>query len=413
MKKLLLAFLLISSLVASGQQQKVIKDPAEYNAYIAALNTQDPAAKGAAMEAFVSQYPQSVMLPDALEQAMAAYQQAGNVPKVQATAKRILQISPGSVRPMAILVALGRNRATQGDQAALSETCSYAHSGLQKLDSLPKPEGMTDADFGKLRSQIAAIFDGAAGFCALQAKDYPAARDAYTKSVQIDPTNLQDIYQLSVADLEMTPLDLNGLWYCSKAIQVAQSQNNGQAVKGMVAYCKAKYRRYHGGDDGWDQLVASAAAQSALPQNFAANIKRAATPCEIAVEAAAQNDPGSLSFSDKEFILSKANCSADNKAAADKIWQSIQALEKNGEARLQIPVKVIAVSTDSIDCAISDDNQQAGKSDMHVMMEKPMVRPPAQGSMVNIIGVITNYTADPFVFTMEKGALSAAASHTN
>jgi len=56
--------------------QKVIKDPAEYNAYITALNTTDPAAKGAAMEAFVAQYPNSIVKIDALEQAMGAYQQA-------------------------------------------------------------------------------------------------------------------------------------------------------------------------------------------------------------------------------------------------------------------------------------------------------------------------------------------------
>ena len=52
--------------------QKVIKDPAEYNAYITALNTTDPAAKAAAMEAFVQQYPNSIVKIDALEQAMAA-----------------------------------------------------------------------------------------------------------------------------------------------------------------------------------------------------------------------------------------------------------------------------------------------------------------------------------------------------
>src|SRR5579884_4037750 len=56
--------------------QKVIKDPAEYNAYMAALNTTDPAAKGAAMEAFVAQYPNSIVKVDALQQAMGAYQQA-------------------------------------------------------------------------------------------------------------------------------------------------------------------------------------------------------------------------------------------------------------------------------------------------------------------------------------------------
>ena len=54
--------------------QKVIKDPAEYNAYITALNTTDPAAKGQAMEAFVAQYPNSIVKMDALEQAMGAYQ---------------------------------------------------------------------------------------------------------------------------------------------------------------------------------------------------------------------------------------------------------------------------------------------------------------------------------------------------
>ena len=72
MKKVLLTVMLAFAIVASSQQpsqpsgqtpasQKVIKDPAEYNAYITALNTPDPAAKGAAMEAFVKQYPTLIL----------------------------------------------------------------------------------------------------------------------------------------------------------------------------------------------------------------------------------------------------------------------------------------------------------------------------------------------------------------
>ena len=72
--------------------QKVIKDPAEYNAYITALNTTDPAAKGAAMEAFVAQYPNSIVKSDALQQAMGAYQQASNQQKVEQLARQILAI---------------------------------------------------------------------------------------------------------------------------------------------------------------------------------------------------------------------------------------------------------------------------------------------------------------------------------
>jgi hypothetical protein len=74
----IILFALVSSLGAYSQlavaQQKTIKDPAEYNAYIAALNINDPKQKAAAMEAFVSQYPNSVVKIDAMEQAMAAYQ---------------------------------------------------------------------------------------------------------------------------------------------------------------------------------------------------------------------------------------------------------------------------------------------------------------------------------------------------
>ena len=95
----------------SGQQQgstpasqKTIKDPAEYNAYITALNTQDPAARAAAFEAFINQYPNSVVKLDAMEQAMAAYQQASNQAKVESSARAILGTSPNNIRALAIPV---------------------------------------------------------------------------------------------------------------------------------------------------------------------------------------------------------------------------------------------------------------------------------------------------------------------
>jgi hypothetical protein len=72
-------------------------------------------------------------------------------------------------------------------------------------------------------------------------------------------------------------------------------------------------------------------------------------------------------------------------------------------------VKVIAApDTSTLEVAVSEDNQAANKSDMKVTMEKPMTKPPAVGSSINIIGVISEYTPDPFMFTMTKGALPAA-----
>jgi hypothetical protein len=45
---------------------------------------------------------------------------------------------------------------------------------------------------------------------------------------------------------------------------------------------------------------------------------------------------------------------------------------------------------------------------MRVQMEKPMTKPPAPGTSMDVIGVISDYTPDPFMFTMTKGELPVA-----
>jgi len=74
---LLMAGLLQATPVQTATQgsEKVIKDPGEYNEYMAAFNTREPAKRGEMMERFIAQYPQSVVRSDALEQAMAAFQE--------------------------------------------------------------------------------------------------------------------------------------------------------------------------------------------------------------------------------------------------------------------------------------------------------------------------------------------------
>jgi len=380
-------------------QQKTIKDPTEYNAYMAALNTQDPTQKAAAMESFIAQYPNSIVKSDALDQIMAAYTATNNQQKVEQTAKLILKDTPNNIRALAIVTAIARS---QGTAESAAEARGDAERGLQALPTWTKPDGMSQDDFEKVRNQMAGIFNGAAGFGALQAKDYAAAKNYYMKSIQVDPNNMQDVYQLSIAELEMNPMELNGLWYAAKAINLAG--NNAQAVQAISNYAKAKYKKYHGSYDGWDKIVAAAATQNA-PGPEIAQIKPAPTPCDIAVDAVTQNDPGQLSFSDWEFILSHTNCSPANKTASDKVWQAIQDKEKGGEAKLKIPVLVISATKDSIEAAITDENQQAKKADLTVALEEPVVKPPTPGSTVDIVGVITKYTPEPFMFIMEKGEL--------
>jgi tetratricopeptide (TPR) repeat protein len=260
---------------ATAPGQKVIRDPAEYNAYMAALNTKDATARAEALEVFVQHYPHSVVFTDALEQEMAAWQQAGDTGEVKKTAKRLLDADSGNVRALGIVVALDRLSAAQGDQAALSEMCLDATGGMREVPMWRKPAGMTDADFATLSKLMNDIFIGAEGFCAVEEKNYSQAKDWLRRALQIDPANVQDVYQLAVAELEMTPLDADGFWYCARAIHLAQSAAIAQDASGMTSYCKAKYTEYHGADDGWDAMVEASAAQNLLPADFAKGIKPA------------------------------------------------------------------------------------------------------------------------------------------
>jgi tetratricopeptide (TPR) repeat protein len=397
---------------ATGQQanvptsQKVIKDPAEYNAYITALNTTDPAAKGAAMEAFVAQYPNSIVKIDALEQAMGAYQQANNQQKVEQIARQILTIEPNNVRALAIVVFLERGQIK--DPATGAKARADAERGLQELPNWKNPEGVSPADYEKMKNQMANIFAGTAAFGALQQKDYANAAKYYEEALKIDPNDLGNNYQMAIALLESNPSNPLGFWYGAKALSIAQKQNP-QAFQAWSPYFLSRYKKYHGNTDDWNQRIAAAATATAPPPNFVASIPLAPTPCDLAAQAVQQNAPDALSFSDYELVLSCRDKTPANKEAADKVWAFIQTKEKNGEAKLKMPVKVVANPDPStLDVAVSDDNQAANKADMRVTMEKPMTKPPAPGANIDIIGVISEYTPDPFMFTMTKGELPAA-----
>lgn len=389
-------------------KRKVIRDPVEYNAYVTALNTKDANDRGAAMEAFVRNYPESVVKLDALEHAMAAYQRAGNTRKMQSIAKTILAVDPNNLRALAVATYLERS----GSAMDGNDTCPQARRGLQILGMWQKPEMMTEVEFRKLRADMAEIFYGASAFCALQVKDYNAAKELYSKALQMNPSNLQNVYQMGMADLEMNPLDVNGFWYVAKAISLAQAQGKTNGQESMEAYGKAKYRKYHGNEEGWEQLVSRATTQAAPPPISDLNIEKAVTPAELAVQAAEKGAP--LSVADWEFILSYRDASPANKGAAAQLWQSIQAQQQNGRQKLKLPsIKVVSASRDRIYGAVTDDNQQANHADLVVTMEKSLTQLPPVGSMISILGVIQDYTLNPFMFVLTQGELPGASPPTH
>ena len=94
--------------------KKVIQDPNEYNAYVAAVNATDPAQKAQMMESYLQTYPNSVMKEDGLEVLLKTYQQLNNKAKIKATAQHLLQIDPNNLTALAMLSYLDRAQAQAG-----------------------------------------------------------------------------------------------------------------------------------------------------------------------------------------------------------------------------------------------------------------------------------------------------------
>src|ERR1700720_2757719 len=217
MKKIVLAMLVVAAVTGSAQtapgpaqpapqqnptpspaapQKKEIKDPAEYNAYVGAVQQQDAAAKVSGLEAFLTQYPNSVMKEDALELLMGAYQQTANQTKTLETAQKVLTANPCNIRALALLAYTKRAQAeaNQNAQQNLADAGASGEKGLQCLQTATKPDGTPAADWEKLKAQTAIIFNGAAGMKYYQAKDYANAQKFLRASGDADPANLRDVY---------------------------------------------------------------------------------------------------------------------------------------------------------------------------------------------------------------------------
>jgi tetratricopeptide (TPR) repeat protein len=372
----------------SQSQAPVIKDPAEYNAYMGAVQQKDAAARISGLEAFLAQYPNSVMKVEALETLMTSYQQAGNQAKVIDVANRLLAADPDNARALVLLAY--NERAAQ----KWADAKQHAERGLQALSKMPKPEGVSDADFQKQKTQFAGVLNSVAGFSALQLKDYAAAQKYLRAAVEADPNNVENVYPLALASLTGTPTDdVNGLFFIARAANLI-SDPKGKAD--VTKFGHSKYKTYHGSDQGWNELLALTATTPLPPAGFTITKYVPPTPAEQAADLVKNKPSKEMTFAEWELVLS-----AGKPEDAEKVWSAIKGVP------LQMEGQVIKASTTELQIAASQDDIDQKRADIVLTMTGtiPPKLMPRDGSTLDFEGTPVSYTPSPFVMTMEKGAL--------
>jgi hypothetical protein len=400
----------------------VIKDPAEYNAYVAAVQSKDPAAEISGLEAFIAQYPNSVMKNQALEILMGAYQQSNNAKKTMETATKLVTADTCNVRALALLAYFDRVMAQGGDPNAkqlLIDGKKYGQQGLDCLPKFTKPDGTSPEDFKKQTDQMNSIFHAVMGISELQdAVEASQQHDAAVKSkddakaastltvkdqnytqaakdlrvaVDANPTDFSVVYPLALAYLGPTAPDYqNGIWFAARAAAVAPAANQPALEK----YARGQYVKFHAGDDGWADVLGAAKANGAQVP-----IKPAPTPAEQAHKMVQDTPPDKMDFAIWEFVLSSGE-----QADQDSVWNAIKgkAVQMNGTIISTTPTEfMIAASSDDID---------AKKADITLKFEDkvPVKLIPKDGASFDFQGEPASYTPNPFMMVMEKGQLLKA-----
>ena len=363
----------------------VIKDPAEYNAYVSAIQQTDPNAKISGLEAFLTQYPNSVMKNQALEVLMGTYQQTGNAKKTMDTATKLVAADTCNVRGLALLSYFDRVIAQGGDPNGAQLLTDGKKYGQQGLDCLPK---VTDPELLKNKVQMEGIFSAAIGIKCLQDKDYPCAVTNLRKAVDTNPADFSVVYPLALAYLGQTPPDYqNGIWFAARAAAVAPPAAQAQIEK----YAHGQYIKYRQDEEGWPDVLAAAKAGGAQVP-----IKPPLTPADEAHRMVLATAPDKMDFAQWEFILSNGT-----QEDQDTVWNAIKGkpVQMNGT--------VMKATADEFDIAGSLDDIDAKKPDITLTFDDkiPVKLIPKEGASLDFQGNPASYTPNPFMMTMDKGML--------
>ena len=382
---------------AQPTQQKTIKDPNEYNAYISATSQTDPSQKAAALESFVQQYPNSIVKEEAMIGAMSAYQQAGNGAKLADAANKALQAYPNNVLALAVGVSGRRQQLNSGTlppqqaKQVIGEAAQLAQRGLPALASWTKPEGVSEADFPKQKTSIAAIFNGTIGQDAITRQDWPVAQRHMKEASIANSNDYVDAYFAGFAFLSPKPNTdenmLTGLWFAARASALAPQ------VADFRKFGLFYYKKYHGNEEGWDQLVQQAKSSALPPSNLAAMITKRPSEAQQ-VRKMIEDNPNIETWSFGEWVLLFTYGSPADKAAS---------FERIKGRPFKFQGSVIGATLETVDVALTQDAIDAKKAEVSVTLAEPAKKVPAVGSAFSFQGNPVSFTMDPFLVTMDSG----------
>jgi tetratricopeptide (TPR) repeat protein len=249
------------------------KSRAEYDAFQAFVKESDAQKRVSLIQDFIKKYSDSDFLPNAYVAEMQTYVQLSQTSNAIAAAKKALTADPNNLDALSYLSFTFPYTFKPSDANAsteLSEAAQNAQHGLEVLQNLQKPANVSEEQFEKYVQPKTkrSVFNIAAGFVALQQKNYNQAIKSLEAAGQDEPNNVLIYSLLGQAYYNESPREINkAIWNLARASALAESSNSPNAAQ-LKKFYNQVYEAQHGSNAGEDNVLAAAKASESMPADF-------------------------------------------------------------------------------------------------------------------------------------------------
>ena len=327
---------------------------------------------------------------------MQTYQQLNQADKAVEAGHKALEANPDNLDALRFLSFVFPFVYKADDPEAtakLSRAESDAKHGLEVLQKLQKPAGVSDEQFNQALKGLRAIFNGTVGFVALQRKDYAAAITSYKAASEDNPSDWYVFYRMGLAYLYSNPPDNDhGIWYIARAFDLAQAAKDPNAAE-FEKYLKQVYVNYHGNEDGLKDIETQAASSANPPDGFKVAPMEAPKPT---------GNPLVDAFNSMTYPLKLGGVMAQKqwdglKGQPIGLGGVVDSVEKGSDAGTYL------VRIDILDSS----KAKPGVYDIELKDSKqPNVKNLAPGDVVSFKGTMDSYTATPNMMLTVVGEIT-------
>jgi len=186
----------------AGKRQPQAKTKPEYDAYVALIAIQDPAAMEKAADDFVAKYPDSELKSAVYQRAMVSYQQAGNDEKTMDMGRKALTFNPDDptvLVAMADTLVQGTHETDLDKDDRLAEATKFAQHSLETVGDFPAPPNMPAEQVTAIKNDLRSAAYAAIGAAAYTNKKYADAETNFKQALQATPNNPDPTTMLRLA----------------------------------------------------------------------------------------------------------------------------------------------------------------------------------------------------------------------